>query len=55
MYSLDSTDGSPKWHYLVAGQRLTTENNNFPSPPVEYGNVLYFVSSGTTVYALSLG
>jgi outer membrane protein assembly factor BamB len=54
LYALSSTDGSLKWHYLVAGQGIGTDNNNFPSPPVAFGNVVYFASSDSTVYALSL-
>jgi outer membrane protein assembly factor BamB len=54
LYALDSTNGSPKWHLLVAGQGIGVDNNNFPSPPVAFNNILYFVSSDSTVYAVSL-
>jgi outer membrane protein assembly factor BamB len=54
VYALDNADGSLKWHYMVAGQGISVDNNNFPSPPVVFNNVLYFVSSDSTVYAVSL-
>jgi outer membrane protein assembly factor BamB len=54
LYALDSSDGSVKWYYLVAGQGTSNVYNNFPSAPVAYNHVVYFVSSDATVYALSL-
>jgi glucose dehydrogenase len=54
VYALDSTNGSLKWHLLVAGEGTGVDNNNFPSPPVAFKNVLYFVSSDSMVYALSI-
>jgi outer membrane protein assembly factor BamB len=54
LYALDSSDGSVKWQYIVAGQGTGDTNNEVPSPPVAYGDVVYFVSSDATVYAMSL-
>ncbi len=56
LYALNAQDGSVVWNYVVTGQSNTTlTNNDFPSQPVAFGNVVYFISSDGTVYALSAG
>jgi outer membrane protein assembly factor BamB len=55
LYALDTSDGSVEWHYEAFGYGDTNLNDSqfFPSAPVAYNNVVYFVSGDATVYALS--
>jgi outer membrane protein assembly factor BamB len=48
-YAINIKDGSEQRHYKVPGYSMC-----FPSSPVVDKNVIYFASSDSTIYALSL-
>ncbi len=56
LYALDSSDGSVQWYYEALGYGDTALNDNkfFPSAPIAYNGMIYFVSGDATIYALSL-